>query len=94
MSNDRFTEGSYEQALIHLFKQMDYEYEYGPDMERDYREPVNKEELWKCLNLVNGLEPFSYLPKDVYHKIIDEAVRLVTSINEGTLEQRNEQFMD
>lgn len=94
MSNDRFTEGSYEQALIDLFKQMGYEYEYGPDMERDYREPVNKEELWKCLNLVNGLEPFSYLPKDVYHKIIDEAVRLVTSINEGTLEQRNEQFMD
>ena len=94
MSNERFTENSYEQALIDLFKQMGYEYEYGPDMERDYREPVNKEELWKCLNWVNGLESFSHLPKEVYHKIIDEAVRLVTSINEGTLEQRNEQFMD
>ena len=94
MSNERFTEDSYEQALIDLFKRMGYEYEYGPDMERDYREPVNKEELWKCLNWVNGLESFSHLPKDVYRKIIDEAVRIVTSINEGTLEQRNERFMD
>ena len=94
MNNERFTEDSYEQALIELFCDMGYDYEYGPDMERDYREPVNKEELWKCLNWVNGLESFSNLPKDVYHKIIDEAVRLVTSINEGTLEQRNERFMD
>ena len=43
MINERFTENDYEQALIELFKQMGYEYEYGPDIERDYREPVNKE---------------------------------------------------
>ena len=47
MNDDRFTEDSYEQALIELFKQMGYEYEYGPNIERDYREPVNKEELRK-----------------------------------------------
>lgn len=94
MSNERFTEDSYEQALIDLFKRIGYECEYGPDMERDYREPVNKEELRKCLGCCNDIDLYSNYPKDVYQKIIDEAVRLVTSINEGTLEQRNEQFMD
>ena len=95
MSNERFTEDSYEQALIDLFKRMDYDYEYGPDKVRDYREPVDKDELLKNLIWVNGLEDFANnLPKDVYIRIIEEAVRKVTSINEGTLEQRNETFMD
>ena len=94
MINERFTENDYEQALIELFKQMGYEYEYGPDIERDYREPVNKEELRRCLARVNDFDTLATLPKDVYQQIIDEAVRLATSINEGTLEQRNETFMD
>ena len=94
MINERFTENDYEQALIELFKQMGYEYEYGPDIERDYREPVNKEELRRCLARVNDFDTLATLPKDVYQLIIDEAVRLATSINEGTLEQRNETFMD
>ena len=94
MNNDRFTEDSYEQALIDLFKRMGYDYGYGPDIERDYREPVSKDELAKCLRWVNGLESYAGLTKDVYDEIIDEAVRIVTNINTGTLEQRNEQFMD
>ncbi len=94
MINERFTENDYEQALIELFKQMGYEYEYGPDIERDYREPVNKEELRRCLARVNDFDTLATLPEDVYQQIIDEAVRLATSINEGTLEQRNETFMD
>ena len=93
--NEKFTENSYEQTLIDLFKEMDYEYEYGPDKVRDFREPVDKEELRRNLLWVNGLEPYAkILPKDVYTEIIDEAVRKVTSINDGTLEQRNETFMD
>ena len=94
MSNERFTENDYEQALIDLFKQMGYEYEYGPDIERDYREPVNKDVLRECLARVNDSDTLVSLPKDVFQQIIDEAVRLVTSINEGTLEQRNETFTD
>ena len=95
MSNERFTEDSYEQALIDLFMDLDYEYEYGPNMERDYREPVDKKELHNELAWINGWEDYANnLPDDVYDQIIGEAVRKVTSINEGTLEQRNEQFMD
>ncbi len=94
MSNERFTEDSYEQALIDLFKQMGYDYEYGPEMARNYREPVNKEELRKCLYYINSFSTGAVLIKAEYEEVIDEAVRKVTSINEGTLEQRNEQFMD
>ena len=94
MNDERFTEEKYEQALIELFQSMGYDYEYGPDMERDYREPVDKEELKKCLSWVNALDLGKRLPKDTYAEVIGEAVRLVTSINEGTLEQRNERFSD
>ena len=95
MTNERFTEDSYEQALIDLFMDLDYEYEYGPNMERDYREPVDKKELHNELAWINGWEDYANnLPDDVYDQIIGEAVRKITSINEGTLEQRNEQFMD
>ena len=95
MRNERFTEDSYEQALIGLFMDLDYEYEYGPNMERDYREPVDKKELHNELAWINGWEDYANnLPDDIYDQIIGEAVRKITNINEGTLEQRNEQFMD
>ena len=94
MNKDRFTEDSYEQALIDLFVNMDYEYEYGPDMERDYRESVNKEELRKCLYGINAVSIGAVLIKAEYEEVIAEAVRKVTSIYEGTLEQRNERFME
>ena len=94
MNEERFTEEKYEQALIELFQTMGYDYEYGPDMERDYREPVDKEELKKCLLKVNANTLGKKLPKDTYEQVIGEAVRLVTGINEGLLEQRNETFTD
>ena len=94
MNDERFTEEKYEQALIELFQTMGYDYEYGPDMERDYREPVDKEELKKCLLKVNANTLGKKLPKDTYEQVIGEAVRLVTGINEGLLEQRNETFTD
>ena len=30
-----FTEDSYEQSIISLFKEMGYEYHYGPDLEAE-----------------------------------------------------------
>ncbi len=93
MNDERFSENSYEQALIELFKQLGYEFEYGPDIERNYREPVNKEELRKCLYSINAVSLGAVLSRS-YDGVIDEAVRKITSINEGTLEQRNEQFTD
>ncbi len=94
MNNDRFTEDSYEQTLIELFRQMGYDYEYGPEIERDYREPLDREELRKCLRWVNGLSSIAELPRETYDEIIEEAVHKITSIHDGTLAQRNEQFTD
>ena len=43
MSNHKFTENSYEQALISLFRdELGYEYIYGPDIERDYSDTLQK----------------------------------------------------
>ena len=35
-----FSEDTYEQALIELFRELGFTYEYGPDIERDYRNPL------------------------------------------------------
>lgn len=85
MSKNPVDENFYEQTLIELFQQMGYQYEYGPDVERDYRDPFYAEDLKKGLRRMNPM-----MSKDV----LEEAFRLVTHVNEGTLEQRNEQLMD
>ncbi len=41
MSKNPVDENFYEQALIELFQEMGYQYEYGPDVERDYRDPFH-----------------------------------------------------
>ena len=85
MSIDQFTEDSYEQTLIELFQRMGYQYQCGYDVERDFREPYYAPDLQRALRRQNPM-----LSQDV----IDEAFRKITHVNEGTLEQRNEQLMD
>ena len=85
MGINQFDENSYEQALIALFKEMGYQYECGYDVERDYREPFLAEDLRKGLRRLNPM---------VSNTVLEDALRLITNVNEGTLEQRNEQLMD
>ena len=85
MSSNQFTEDSYEQTLIQLFKDLGYQYECGYDVERDFREPYYAPDLQKALRKQN--------PK-MSQGVLNEAFRLITHVNEGTLEQRNEQLMD
>jgi len=85
MSTNMYIEDSYEQTLIQLFQEMGYEYACGYDVERDYREPFYGTDLQKALRQLNPM-----LSNEVLH----EAYRLVTHVNEGILEQRNEQLMD
>ena len=83
---EKFTEDSYEQTLIQLFKdKLGYEYECGYDVERDYREPYHREDLIKALRWLN--------PK-LSQDILDEALRKLTCNNDGSYVQRNERFMD
>ena len=95
MIDERFTENSYEQTLIELFKQLGYEYVCDSDIERDYTEPIDKGKLKACIREINADNTlWIELPEDTYEKILDEVVRKVTNINEGTLEQRNERFTE
>ena len=84
MGTNQFDENSYEQALIALFKEMGYQYECGYDVERDYREPYDAAALRKGLRRLNPM---------VSNTVLEDALRLITNVNEGTLEQRNEQLL-
>ena len=92
MSINQFTEDSYEQTLIDLFKRMGYQYECGYDVERDFREPWYGADLQQSLRKLN---PKLNDPHCKYGQtMLTEVYRIVTHVNEGTLEQRNEQMMD
>ena len=85
MSTNKFTEDSYEQTLISLFKELGYQYECGYDVERDFRLPYHASDLKGALQRFNPM---------LSAEVLNEAFRLVTHVNEGTLEQRNETLMD
>ena len=85
MADDKkFTEDAYEQALIALFRdELGYAYECGYDVERDYKEPFYRADLEASLRRLNP---------DLPAAALDEGIKQITTINEGTLEQNNEKF--
>ena len=94
MANERYTENDYEQALINLFMRLGYRYDNGADIDRDYRDPLIKEDLIKAIRDINGEKYGCVIPQVKFDdQILEEAVRKVTTINDGTLAQRNETFM-
>ena len=52
MSTNKFTEDSYEQTLISLFKELGYQYY---DVERDYRLPYHASDLKEALQRLNPM---------------------------------------
>ena len=85
MSNNPVNENFYEQTLIQLFQEMGYQYECGYDVERDFREPYYALDVRKALRKLNPT---------MSQEVLEEAYRKITHVNEGILEQRNEQMMD
>ena len=81
MTTNQHNEANYENTLIQLFQDLGYQYECGYDVERDYRNPYNEEDLRDSLRRQNPM---------LSDEVLNEAFRLVTHVNEGTLEQRNE----
>ena len=64
-----YTENEYEQALVELFQSLEgkqYRYEYGPDIERDYSNPLLDDVLQSSLQRINPELPAS---------AIDDAIR-------------------
>lgn len=81
-----FTEETYEQALIELFQNLDgglYRYQYGPDMERDYSNPILDDVLQESLQRINPTLPLS---------AIDDAIKKLHQIEGSSLYECNFKF--
>ena len=85
MNTNYYTEAHYENTLIQLFQDLGYQYECGYNVERDYRNPYYEADLQDALRRQNPM---------LSDEVLQEAFRLVTHVNEGILEQRNEALMD
>ncbi|MBE5970065.1 MAG: type I restriction endonuclease subunit R [Lachnospiraceae bacterium] len=80
-----YTEADYENSIIELFKNMGYQYLYGPNIERDYNSPIYEIELISALNRLNPNMP---------QEAIDDAVSKLKNFENAELVQKNEVFMD
>lgn len=80
-----YTEADYENSVIELFRNMGYSYLYGPDIERDFHNPLYEEELVASLNRLNRS-----LPEDA----ISDALFKLQNFENGELVQKNTVFMD
>ena len=80
-----FTEASYENSIIELFQGMGYSHIYGPDIDRDYTNPLYEEILVDSLYRINPK-----LPSDA----IKDAIYKLKAFEIGELVQKNDVFMD
>ena len=81
-----FTEDDFENAILELFReQLGYDYVYGPNVMRDYAEPLFVEVLEAVLPQINRGLP---------QAAIDEAMVKIRTYEGGTLVQKNELFTD
>lgn len=81
-----FTEANFENAIVELLHDdLGYAYVYGPEVERDYTQPVYLDLLRSSLAKVN-----LHLPEAA----IDEAIMKMTTFEGGSLVQKNAVFHD
>jgi len=81
-----FTEAGYEQAVIEVFRdRFGYTLIYGPDVERDYGDPLYEIELLHVASRINEALP---------EAAIREALEKTWNIADGGLVSRNKIFMN
>lgn len=81
-----YTEADYENSIIELFQNnLEYEYVYGPDIERDFYSPLYEDVLIDSLHHLNR-----NLPNDA----IQEALHKLKNFENGEIVQKNATFMD
>lgn len=81
-----YTESDFENAIIELLRdELGYTYFYGPDLQRDYRDPLIEDQLYTSLQDVNPALPDAAL---------QEALFKIKNFEVGSLVQKNETFMD
>ncbi len=81
-----YTESDYENAVIGLFRdELNYDYVYAPDIDRDFRSPLYDEVLEESLRRIN---------KGVPYEAIQDALFRLRNFENGELVQKNAVFMD
>src|SRR5574344_432551 len=80
-----YTEASYENAVIELFKNMGYTHVYGPDIERDFSSPLYEDILVDALYNLN---------KNLSKDAIQDAFFKLKNFENAELVQKNELFME
>ena len=79
----KFSEDEYEQALIELFRELGFTYKYGPDIERDYNNPLLDDVLQESLRRINPTLPQS---------AIEDAIKKLHQIEGSSLYECNFKF--
>lgn len=80
-----FTEEQFEKAIIELYEELGYTYMYGPDVLRDYNDPLYEKEILPSLMRVNPFAPMEAL---------EEAIKKINDFENGSVIQKNKVFMD
>ncbi|WP_303737964.1 type I restriction endonuclease subunit R [Methanobrevibacter millerae] len=78
-----YDENSYEKSIIELFQNLGYNHYYGPDIERDYKNPLFKLDL-ENLYVIN---------KSLDKAAIDKAIEVIQDFGIASLEDINDRFM-
>ncbi len=61
-----FSEANYEEAVLELFRNMGYQYAYGPNVERDFQSPLYDEVLLEYIYRLNPALPVEAINEAVY----------------------------
>ena len=80
-----YTEADYENTIIELFEEMGWRHVYGPDVERNYEDPLYEEQLDDAIHRINPEMPES---------AIHEALFKLKNFDNADLVQKNAVFMD
>lgn len=80
-----FSEAEYEKAIIELYQQMGYDYVYGPDVVRDYTDPLYQDVLTSSIENINRGLPSA---------AIQEALQKIQNIENGSVVKKNTIFID
>ena len=80
-----YTEADYEDTIIELFENMGWRHVYGPDLDRDYKNPLYEDELDDAIHHLNP---------DMPENAIHEALFKLKNFENADLVQKNAVFMD
>ncbi|GHT67996.1 DEAD/DEAH box helicase [Spirochaetia bacterium] len=83
-----FNEANYENAVVSLLESIGYTHLYGPDIERDYHNPLYLGAGTLIEDQIRRINPKAHTDA------IEEAVKKLTLFQLGTLVQKNKTFID